>query len=117
MGRTHKTTFNTGFYLHLFVTSLAWLGPFLFNWKWMWAAYAVVHLQYIMYNKCLMNASHGLDESVDPDDTFYGQLFDMAGIKHNKKNLKKFARGPLYPILGLFAFFWQYILGISSLIF
>jgi hypothetical protein len=116
MSSAQKTLFNTGFYLHLLVTSLAWIGPFLFDWRLMLLAYALVHLQYFVFKRCVMNASHGLDESMDPDETFYGQLLDLVSIPHNKRRLKRFARGPLYPILGLMAYLWQVVYGVPSLL-
>lgn len=117
MDNTKKADLNFGFYLHFLVTLLALIGPFLFDWRLMALAYIIVHLQYMIFKKCLMNSSHGLDESEDPNGTFYGVVFDMVGIKHDKARLKKFLRGPLYPILGIFGYVWQRILEIPPLFF
>ncbi len=46
-----KLEINGMFWAHLFVTSLAWVGPFLFSWYVMIVAYICVQMQYQLFNQ------------------------------------------------------------------
>ena len=106
---------NASFWVHLFITLLAWVGPFLFTWWLLALAFAVVLLQYKVLNKCVMNAGHGIDES--KGDTFYSYLFTRMGIGHDKQKVKRVVRGWLYPMLALLAWAWQDLGGFQPLLF
>jgi hypothetical protein len=77
----------------------------------MLVAYALVVLQFIVFEKCLLNAQHGLMEDQDTDATFYSELFSTVGIRHNRKKLKRFVRIWLYPLLALWTLVLQLFLG------
>lgn len=106
---------NAGFWVHALVTSLAWIGPFLFNWKVMLIAYLLVFLQHTFLGKCILNNSHGIEEK--DNNTFYSFVFETLGFQPNKKQLHFIARKILMPVLSLFTVFWQVYLGFSPLLF
>ncbi|MFK7934180.1 MAG: hypothetical protein AB8G22_11775 [Saprospiraceae bacterium] len=109
------TEINSHFFAHLFVTSLAWFGPFLFSWYLMLIAYCVVQLQYKIFSKCLMNVGHGLDDA--GDDTFYAYLIEMMGFKPNRKRVKFIVRERLNIFLAAFTILWQIVLDFQPLLF
>ena len=106
---------NIGFWIHALVTLLAWVGPFLFNWKVMLVAYLIVFLQHVVLGKCLLNDTHGTPE--EDYNTFYSLVFEFLGFKPNRKRLHFLARKVFVPGLALFTVFWQVYLGIGSLVF
>jgi len=111
---TVPTDINGMFWAHLFVTSLAWIGPFLFWWPLMIFAYCMVQLQYKLFNRCIMNKGHALEE-VD-NNTFYHYLLSKAGFTFRKDRVKFVVRERLNIFLGLFTILWQVILGFSPMI-
>ncbi len=82
----NNSDLNGAFWFHLFITALAWVGPFLFSWYLMVTAYALVVLQFIFLGRCVLNKSHGLDAGNDA--TFYSVLLDWAKIKHDPVRVK-----------------------------
>jgi len=110
-----STEINSMFWMHLFVTSLAWVGPFLFSWYLMLIAYSLVQLQYQVFNRCLMNNGHALNE--ENYQTFYHYLFTKMGMTLDRKMVKFFVRQRLNYFLGAFAVFWQVYLDINPLLF
>ena len=106
---------NMGFWLHAFITFLAWVGPFLFNWKAMLLAYVLVILQHIFLGKCLLNDAHGTAE--EDYNTFYGLVLELLGFRPDKKRLHFLARRVFLPALAGFTIFWQVGLGVRSLVF
>jgi len=104
-------TNRLSFVFHLLLVLLAWVGPFLASWHIMLVAYALVVLQFFAFEKCLLNAQHGLLEDEDPDATFYSEIFTAFGISHNRKVLKTFVRTWLYPLLALWTVVLQLFLG------
>ncbi len=103
------TQINTMFYVHLSVTILSWVGPFLVDWWVMWIAYGIVLLQFVFFNRCLMNAAHNIEE--DKDFTFYAYLLEKFNIYFPRKPLKVFVRSYLYVVLGTFAYVLQEVFG------
>ena len=110
-----KLEINGMFWVHLLVTSLAWLGPFLFSWYLMIFAYTLVQLQYQVFNRCLMNEGHDLGE--EDDKTFYHYIFTKMGMTLERKAVKFFVRQRLNYFLGAFTIFWQVYLGFEPLLF
>jgi len=106
---------NGMFWAHLFVTSLAWVGPFLFSWYLMIIAYICVQMQYQIFNRCLMNEGHQLGE--EEHNTFYHYLFTKMGMTLTRKGVKKFVRERLNYILAVVAVVWQVYLGFEPLLF
>ena len=102
------TQYNIMFFVHLFVTILSWIGPFLVDWWLMWIAYGIVLLQFLVFDRCLMNAGHNIAE--DKDFTFYAYLLEKMHIHFPRKPLKIFVRSYLYLCLGAFAYILQEIL-------
>ncbi len=90
---------NLAFWFHLLITVLAWIGPFLFSWYLMIAAYGIVMLQFWFFGRCLLNKSHGLEDANDA--TFYSVLFDLVGIRYDASRLKYWVRNWIYPLLGV----------------
>lgn len=103
------------FGLHLFVTLLAWVAPFLFTWKLLLPAYGAVLLQFTIFRRCLMNQHHALEE--DDNATFYSHLLENAGFAPDRKQLKFLVRKILYPVLAGLGLVWQLALGYSPLLF
>jgi len=106
---------NFAFWIHVLITALAWLGPFLFSWWLMATAYGLVTLQFIIFKRCLFNSQHNLKD--DQGTTFYSHVFDMLDIPHNRDKLKFFIRNIAYPALGVFSYIWQEIIDIDPLLF
>lgn len=110
-----KLEINGMFWVHLFVTALAWVGPFFFSWYLMIFAYILVQLQYQVFNRCLMNEGHDLGE--EDHKTFYHYIFTKMGMTLERRAVKIFVRQRLNYILGAFAIFWQCYLGFEPLLF
>lgn len=110
-----KLEINGMFWVHLFVTSLAWVGPFLFSWYLMILAYIGVQMQYQVFNRCLMNEQHELGE--EDHNTFYHYIFTKMGMTLERRSVKIFVRERLNYILGGLAIFWQVYLGFEPLLF
>lgn len=106
---------NFGFLLHMVFLVLSWIGPFLFSWQLMVLAYGITIVQFLIFKRCLMNATHELDDS--EDHTLYSQVFESLGFHPNRKKLKKFVRGYLYFLLAIFTLIWQLGLGMKPLLF
>lgn len=106
---------NFMFWFHLLITSLAWVGPFLFSWQIMCVAYTIILLQFAVFNKCLLNAKHDLTDHTDA--TFYSYLFESMGMTVNRPLIRVIARRYLYFVLGFFSWFWQVWLGHEALLF
>lgn len=103
------------FWLHLFVTLLAWVAPFLFSWKWSLPVYAAVMIQFAVFGRCLVNKEHDLDES--DDATFYSHLFEKMGFQPDRRRLKFYVRKVYYPVLAVVALLWQEVLGFAPILF
>ena len=110
-----KLEINAMFWVHLFVTSLAWVGPFFFSWYLMIIAYIGVQMQYQFFKRCLMNERHELGE--EDNNTFYHYIFTKMGMTLERSTVKIFVRERLNYILGAFAIFWQVYLGFEPLLF
>lgn len=103
------------FWLHLLITVLAWVAPFLFSWQWSLPVYAVVMLQFAVFGRCLMNKEHQLEE--DDHATFYSHLFEKMGFQPNRQRLKFYVRKVCYPVLVAAAIVWQEVLKVEPLLF
>ena len=103
------------FGLHLLVTLLAWVAPFLFYWKWLVPLYGIVMLQFALFGRCLMNERHGLQET--EERIFYTELLEYLGFRPDPHRLKQVVRGWLYPVLAVVAVVWQIVLGKEPLLF
>lgn len=112
---TKGSALNFSFFLHLAVTILAWLGPFLVSWQLMVTAFVLVQLQFMFFGKCLLNEQHDLKE--EDDYTFYAYLLETMGFKTNRKLVKKVVRGGLYWVLAALTIVWQMVLGNEPLLF
>ncbi len=106
---------NLVFAIHLFITLLAWVAPFLFNWQILVPVYLAVLLQFAVFGRCLMNAEHDMEET--DDATFYSHLFEKMGYQPNRSRMKYYVRRVIYPVLSVIAVFWQEGLGIAPLVF
>lgn len=115
MSRKYNSDLNLAFWFHLFITALAWVGPFLFSWYLMVSAYLIVMLQFLFFGRCLLNKSHGLEDTNNA--TFYSVLFDMVGYQHNPQKLKVWVRRYIYPILAVFTIVLQLVLNWEPLLF
>lgn len=103
------------FWLHLLVTLLAWVAPFLFSWQWSLPVYAAVMVQFAVFGRCLVNKHHDLPE--DDYSTFYSHLFEKMGFNPNRRRLKFYVRNVYYPVLATVSVVWQEVLGIQPLVF
>jgi hypothetical protein len=101
----HTLKSEIAFWLHLFVTLLAWVAPFLFSWQWSLPVYAAVMLQFAVFGRCLVNKEHQLAEN--DHATFYSYLFEKLGFKPNRHRLKFYVRNVYYPVLATVAIVWQ----------
>lgn len=108
---------NFAFWFHLVITILAWVGPFFFSWYLMLIAYAVVIIQFMVFDRCLLNAKHGLDTESDQNTTFYSYLLESLGYHPNRKKMKHVVRRYLYVALAALTLVWQLILDFQPLLF
>ena len=106
---------NLVFWFHVLITSLAWIGPFLFSWYLMVPAYMIVLLQFLVFGRCLLNGQHKLDDS--SDTTYYSYLFEKLGMNVNRSNLKLWVRRYFYIILSVLCILWQVVAGFEPLLF
>lgn len=109
-----QSTHNFVFWFHVIITLLAWIGPFLIPWWLMVPAYLIVLLQFLIFNRCLLNAKHDLGD--DNDTTFYSYLFEKLGWQVNRSTLKLWVRRYFYIILASFTLLWQVALGFKPLV-
>jgi len=112
---TTQSKLNFFFWFHLAITLSAWLLPFLFWWPLVWASYAIVHLQFAVFGRCLVNNMHGLGE--EDDKILYTDVLEAMGFRPDRKKLKFFIRQVLYPILAVVAIVWQELLGFKPWVF
>lgn len=110
-----KTDHGFNFWFHLFITVLAWIGPFLFTWYLMITAYMIVLVQFMIFGRCLLNKSHGLED--DGESTFYSYLLEQVGFKPERKVLRVWVRNYIYIILTAVTVLWQLVLGFEPLLF
>ncbi len=110
-----QSQMNFIFWVHLAITLAAWALPLLFWWPVVWTVFALVHLQFAVFGRCLVNKMHDLDES--DDKILYSDVLEALGFRPNRKKLKFFVRSLLYPILAVVAVIWQVVLGVKPLIF
>lgn len=103
------------FWLHLFVTLLAWVAPFLFSWKISLPVYGLVMLQFGVFGRCLMNEQHGLQE--EDGRIFYTDLLEKMNFSPDRALVKFVVRRLLYPVLAIVALGWQVGLGNTPLLF
>ena len=103
------------FWLHLLVTLLAWVAPFLFSWQWSIPVYAAVMVQFAVFGRCLVNKEHNLSE--DDHSTFYSHLFEKMGFSPNRRRLKFYVRNVYYPVLATVSVVWQEVLNIQPALF
>ncbi len=99
------------FWLHLFVTGLAWCAPFLFSWQILVPVYGAVMVQFAIFGRCLLNEQHGLVES--DDRIFYTDLLEKMGFRPDPRLVKILVRRWLYPFLAGVAVLWQWGLGMK----
>lgn len=111
-----STNYGFVFWFHLFITVLSWFAPFLFTWYLPVAVYALVLLQFAVFNRCVLNREHDLSDA-DEDSTFYAFMLEAVGFRPNRKKVKQFVRFYLYFILTAMAVGWQVILGNAPLLF
>jgi hypothetical protein len=104
------SVYNFSFWSHLFLTALSWFLPFLVSWWLAILAYSIVLLQFALFNRCLMNEGHGLDDG-QGEATFYGFLLERIGIRPDRQKLKRFVRRDIYVCLTVIAIVWQLVLG------
>jgi hypothetical protein len=102
------------FVLHFIITLMAWIGPFIFPWYLMITAYCIVLLQFLVFNRCLMNIKHDLEE--EEHMTFYAYLLESVGIRLNRRRLKIFVRKWLYVLLAGFTLLLQLVFHFKPLI-
>lgn len=110
------STFNGMYWIHLTLSILNIIGPFLFSWYLMLTAYATVLLQFFFFGRCLMNKEHGLNDDVE-EFTFYAHLLEKAGFNFNRRKVRIFVRSWMYLVLASVVIFWQLILGFKPLLF
>ncbi len=116
MEKKIESNLNFMFWFHAFLVLIAWTGPFLFSWYMMVTVYAILMAQFLVFGKCLMNKSHGLEDLSD-DKIFYTELLNLMGFYPNKTKLKFFVHRILYIILGSVAIIWQVVLGHAPVLF
>jgi hypothetical protein len=79
------------------------------------AVFVVVMIQFMIFDRCLMNSTHDLDD--EKDTTIYSYVIEMLGYKVNRKVLRLWVRQYFYVILSAVAMIWQVILGVDPLLF
>lgn len=111
---SQKVDYNFMFWLHLFLTMLSWFIPVLFWWPLVLGAYSIVLMQFVVFNRCIMNKEHDLDD--DGEFTFYAFLLEQIGFKPDRAKTKIIVRKWIYVFLGSVTVLWQLVLGQDHLI-
>lgn len=106
---------NLVFWVHVFITSLAWLGPFLFSWYLLVGVLLIVLIQFMIWDRCLMNGSHDLEDK--EETTLYSYVIERLGYSVDRTELRLWVRKYFYPILSAIAIIWQAVLGFEPLLF
>jgi hypothetical protein len=109
-------TINAAFWFHLFITMIAWFGPFLISWQIMLIVYAIVQLQFAVLGQCIVNKHHDLDD-VDNDYTFYAFLFEQLGFRPHRARLRFFVRRVSNWFYSAIAVIWQVVLDFEPILF
>lgn len=109
-----KSKHNWVFWFHLFITAFSWVAPFFVSWYLMTPIYLLVWLQFRIFNRCLLNKGHDMDDS---DATFYTYILNQLGIDHNAAKLRRFVRNELYLLLAAITLIWQLVFNIEPVLF
>lgn len=115
MTNTKEGTINAAFWFHLFITILAWVGPFLITWKIMLPIYALVQLQFAVLGRCIVNTHHDVDD-VNSDYSFYAFVFELLGFRPHRRRLRLFVRRVSNWLLAAVTILWQLVLEIPALL-
>ncbi|HMU68567.1 MAG TPA: hypothetical protein PK511_11895 [Chitinophagales bacterium] len=109
MSATESNTISSKmwFWSHFALVVIAWIGPFIFDWYLMVTGYALVVIQFAVFNRCLMNDKHDLAE--EGDMTFYAQLLESIGFNFSRAKVKRIVRPWIYVFLAVFVIFLQVI--------
>ncbi len=106
---------NFIFWVHLAISLIGPFAPFLVSWYLIIPVYAGIFIQFIFFNRCLMNEKHSLSE--DKENTIFSYIFEQFGWKHNTVKVTFFVRKLMYPILIIITIIWQLLLNQSPLLF
>ncbi|MBK7426969.1 MAG: hypothetical protein IPI60_08030 [Saprospiraceae bacterium] len=106
---------NFIFWFHLVISLIGPFAPFLVSWYLIIPVYAGIYVQFLFFNRCLMNEKHSLSDGTE--NTIFSYFFEMLGWHHNKARVTFFVRKLMYPILILITIIWQLLLDKSPLLF
>lgn len=106
---------NFVFWVHVFITALAWLGPFLFSWYLLVAVFLIVLVQFMIWDRCLLNGSHDLEDK--EETTLYSYVIEKLGYDVDRTELRLWVREYFYVLLSAIAIIWQAVLGFEPLLF
>ncbi len=110
-----ENLFGFIFWLHLSLILIAYLSPFLFNYKLILTGIIILFLEYAIFQGCILtNAQFG---KKDKNMTFYTIYLEMLGFHFNRKKLKFFIRYIMPFIVLALALIWQVMLGFDVLIY
>ncbi len=105
--------FGFVFWIHLLLVVLAYLSPFLFNWKLILVSIVFLFAQYAMIGGCVLNK---IQFGNTKDVTFLYPYLKMIGLDLNPKKFKIFIRYYLPFILFFISIIWQVVLNKNPLL-
>lgn len=106
---------NFVFWFHLVISLIGPFAFFLISWFLIIPVYAGIFIQFLFFNKCLMNESHSLSEGTE--NTIFSYFFEQLGWKHDTTKVTFFVRKLMYPVLIGITLVWQIWLNKAPLLF
>lgn len=106
---------NFVFWFHLAISLMGPFALFLVSWYLIIPVYAGIYIQFVFFNRCLMNEKHNLSDGTE--NTIFSYFIEQLGWQHDTARVTFFVRKLMYPILILITVFWQIILDNSPLLF
>lgn len=110
-----KKDFGSIFWLHLALIILAYLSPFLINWKIILLGIILLWIEYAVFQGCPL--THAQIGKKDKEITFYTIYLEKMGFNFERKIVKNFFRNIMPFIVLAVAILWQVILGKNPLLF
>lgn len=79
------------------------------------AAYLIVLIQFMIFDRCLLNTTHDLED--EDDTTLYSYALEQLGWDVDRSELKLWVRQYFYVVLSVVGILWQAVLGFAPLLF
>jgi hypothetical protein len=99
-----KKPFGFIFWLHLVLNILAYISPFLFNWKLIVLGIILLQIQYFLIGGCYLSE---LELGKNRKESFFSFYFKKFGINFNEESLDFHTKYTVQFIILILALIWQ----------